>query len=100
MLGQVTKIWTKIYIHLQCCRKCYGRGIAGLSKIAIGGDLVYGRDYTLSPTPRSQDYPRVFSVEIPAGQATVNVMVTAISGAISSGAGTVVMTVVPYEAGQ
>lgn len=63
---------------------------------AIGGDLVYGRDYTLNPAPRSQDYPRVFSVEIPAGAATVDLTVTAVAGATGPGTKMVTVTVVPY----
>lgn len=61
---------------------------------AVGGDLTYGKDYTLYPAPLSANFPAFFSAQIPSGQTSVTVTVNLISGAVSGN--NLVVTLVPY----
>ena len=61
---------------------------------AVGGELTYGKDYTLDPPPISANYPAFFSVQIPQNQTSVTVTITVTPGAVP--ANNLVVTLVPY----
>lgn len=63
---------------------------------SIGGTLAYGNgnDYTLSPSPNN--YPSIFSVQIPAAETSATVDVT-LTGSTPSSLKTLIVRVTPYS---
>lgn len=63
---------------------------------SVGGTLAYGNgnDYTLSPSPNN--YPSIFSVQIPAAEASATVDVT-LTGSTPSSLKTLIVGVTPYS---